>query len=125
MAGAERCIAVVDDEPGMRETLADVFAANGFDVHTAASGEAGIAVVDQVSGRDVVLMDVRMPPGLNCVETMHRMHALAPGLPVVLMTAYASEAVALAAERGAVAVLQKPPDPEMVLQLLRAIVDGR
>jgi CheY-like chemotaxis protein len=38
------CILVVDDEPGMRETLADVLEASGYDVHTAESGEAGIIV---------------------------------------------------------------------------------
>jgi DNA-binding NtrC family response regulator len=117
-----RCVLVVDDELGMRETLTDVLTASGFDVHTAASGEAAIAALDEAPCRDVVLMDIRMAPGLDGVAAMRQMHALAPELPVVLMTAYTNEALAMEAERGAIAVLQKPLDFTLVLPLLQAIV---
>ena len=120
-----RCVLVVDDELGMRETLTDVLTASGYDVHTAASGEAGIAALDEVPCRDVVLMDIRMAPGLNGVEAMRHMHALVPELPIVLMTAYTNETLAMEAERGAVAVLQKPLDFALVLPLLQAIVGGQ
>jgi CheY-like chemotaxis protein len=120
-----RCILIVDDEPGMRESLADVFEANGYHVHTAASGEAGVEVIARDACRQVVLMDIRMPPGLNGVEAMRLMRALVPTLPVVLMTAYANEATASAAERDATAVLQKPLDLALTLPLLDSIIEGR
>ena len=124
-ASPVRCILVVDDEPGMRESLADVFEANGYHVHTAASGEAGVEVIAEGACRQVVLMDIRMPPGLNGIEAMRLMRALVPTLPVVLMTAYANEAMACAAERDATAVLQKPLDLALTLPLLDSIVEGR
>ena len=120
-----RCILIVDDEPGMRESLADVFEAHGYHVHTAASGEAAVEVVARDACRQLVLMDIRMSPGLNGVEAMRRMRTLVPTLPVVLMTAYTSEAMAFAAERDATAVLEKPLDLELTLPLLDAIIDGR
>ena len=41
---------------------------------------------------DCVLTDVRMP-GMDGVELHRQLHQVQPGLPVVLMTAYASDEI--------------------------------
>ena len=118
------CVLIVDDEPGMLDTLNDVLQAQGYDVHTANSGEAAILVIAAAICRSVVLMDIKMP-GVNGVEAMLRIRALAPDVPIVLMTAHMSDALALEATRHATAIVQKPLDLETVLPMLRAIVNTR
>jgi CheY-like chemotaxis protein len=83
-------VLVVDDEPGMLATLADVLELGGYDVRTASSGEAAVAIAAVERGANVVLMDIRMPPGIDGVEAMRHIRALVPELPIVLMTAFAS-----------------------------------
>jgi len=53
-------ILIVDDDPGMGETLTDILEDCGYDVAVANSGERA---VDMMSGCifDVALMDIRMP----------------------------------------------------------------
>ena len=120
-AQALPCVLVVDDEPGMLETLNDVLQAQGYEVYTANSGAAAILVIAAATCLSVVLMDIKMP-GVNGVEAMQRMRALAPDVPVVLMTANMSDALAVTAKRNATAVVQKPLDLDRVLPMLRAIV---
>ena len=107
-------VLVVDDDPGMTETLADIFAMKGFDVRTAASGEDAIALAGE---RKIhfVLMDIKMP-GMNGVQTMHALKKIQPQATVILMTGYAMDD--LIDERlrtGACCVHRKPLDLDALL----------
>ena len=63
-------------------------------------------------------MDIKMP-GINGVEALRMIKGISPDLPVVLISAYATEEVeAEAKEQGAYAVLTKPIDVQMVLSFL-------
>jgi CheY-like chemotaxis protein len=62
-------------------------------------------------------MDIRMP-GVNGLEAMRVIHAVLPTLPIVLMTAYAGDLVTREAEREAAAVLVKPFDLPLMLELV-------
>jgi DNA-binding NarL/FixJ family response regulator len=79
-------VVVVDDHPLYREGVADALGdADDIDVvGTAADGEAGVAVVDEVRP-DVVLMDLRMPGGggLSATTAIAARH---PGTAVVVLT---------------------------------------
>jgi CheY-like chemotaxis protein len=98
-------VLVVDDEPGMLETLTDILSAAGYEVTSANDGDAALALI--VGGNyDVVVMDVRMP-GRDGVSVF--MEAGAPPPPVILMTAYAvEERLRLARAEGVHAIVQKP-----------------
>ncbi|MBI5445010.1 MAG: response regulator [Deltaproteobacteria bacterium] len=110
-------VLVVDDDRRIVRTTCDILRIKGHEAIAAYSGEEGLKVV-QTAPPDCVMMDIRMP-GIGGVEAMKRMNALAPSLPVVLVSAYATEEVTEDAKKsGAYAVLAKPINFQMVLTFL-------
>jgi two-component system response regulator HydG len=98
-------VLVVDDEPGMRETLVDILEAVGYDVRAAIDGEAALDVV-RAHGVDIVVMDVQMPKrdGVSVLEQLRP-----PPPTVIMMTAYAlEERLRAAVDANAFAILHKP-----------------
>jgi len=79
-------VLVVDDDSGIRDSLAACLEAEGFRVATAANGAIGLEEV-QVARPDVVIVDLIMPVmnGQQFVARLREDPATA-GLPVVLMT---------------------------------------
>jgi CheY-like chemotaxis protein len=119
---------IVDDDPLMVKTLADILTIKGYQVETAHSALLALeALGNEASGEnehrqcalDCVISDVKMP-GMNGVELFRRIHARFPELPVILMTAYAEEDLLQHARQdGVVAVLPKPLKIPRLLGLLR------
>jgi DNA-binding NtrC family response regulator len=98
---------LVDDEPGLRATLAANLELEGFEVSEAASGEEALRILE-AHEFDVVLTDIRMP-GMNGVELFQRIKRKNVQTPVVLTTAFSvQELVSGALRAGAFAVLPKP-----------------
>ncbi|WP_224249245.1 response regulator [Hyalangium gracile] len=111
-------ILVVDDEESMRITLAANLELEGFEVLEASTGEEALSVARE-RPVDVVLADIRMP-GLHGVELHRHLRRERPGLPVVLMTAFAQESlVEDALAEGVFTVLHKPFDVEHLLRTLQ------
>jgi DNA-binding NtrC family response regulator len=110
-------VLVVDDDRRMVKTVSDILTVKGHEALQAYTGGEAIAIVR--SGRlDCVLMDIRMP-GMDGIEALKTIKTISPGLPVVLMSAYATEAQAEEARQsGAYAVLNKPLDVQAVLSFL-------
>jgi CheY-like chemotaxis protein len=110
-------VLVVDDEPGMRETLVEVFEQSGFEAEAVGDGDQALLRLAE-GGYDVVVMDVRMP-GRDGVEVLSIIGSPPP--PVILMTAYAADERLKEAEKLAFAVLHKPFSvPHMVDLVIRA-----
>lgn len=108
-------VLVVDDEPGMRETLVDILEGAGYAVQEAADGDSALALIRR-GGYDVVVMDVRMP-GRDGVSVL--VDSGAPPPPVILMTAYAvEERLQEARAARAFAVLHKPFAAPRLLHLV-------
>ncbi len=80
-------VLVVDDEPEVRLVLSEFLESRGFEVTAAASGAQALAMVDEVKPH-VVLLDVTMPQ-MDGIETLKRLAALKPGLPIIMVTANA------------------------------------
>src|SRR6266568_4286318 len=77
-------ILIVDDEPGIRESLSGVLEDENFQTEVAASGEECLELLDR-EGFDVALIDVWMP-GIDGLEVLHRIEVRAdPERPVVIM----------------------------------------
>lgn len=86
-------VLVVDDHAGFRRALvATLRLVNGLEVVGEASeGESG-ADLALTAGPDVVLMDLSMP-GISGVDAMRRIHRKEPGIPVIILTAHADQAL--------------------------------
>ena len=113
-------VLIVDDDKGMVTTLKDILGACGYQALHAESGHEAIEHA-RTGTPHAVLMDIRMP-GLNGVDTFRELKRLAPDAYVIFMTAYAtSELVEEARREGAIEVLPKPIDMELLLDLLSDI----
>jgi two-component system OmpR family response regulator len=84
-AAPVRRVLVVDDEPAIRELLAMVCAYEGWDVRTAATGEAALGAV-RADPPDVVLLD-RMLPDLDGLTVLRGIRDSSPAVPVIMVTA--------------------------------------
>lgn len=119
-------ILVVDDDPSVR-TLLEV--ALGFDheVLLATNGREGLEVLREADHVDAVLMD-RMMPELDGVAALRQIREdeTLRGLPVVLLTAKATDAdVEAGLAAGADAYVTKPFDPNDLEDLLVELVSSR
>ena len=102
-------ILIVDDEERMVGVVAAALARAGYECEGCASGEAALAALE-TRGADAVVTDWKMPQ-MDGIELLRRLHARQPGLPVILLTAYASVSSAVAAMReGAFDYITKPFD---------------
>lgn len=101
-------ILVVDDEATIRYSVSKTLQRVGYSVREAAGGEEALDVV-RSHHFDVVLTDIRMPPGLDGVELVRILKEIDPDMVVILMTAYPSLNTAVEALRlGAHDYLIKP-----------------
>ena len=108
-------VLVVDDEPGMRDTLMAILELEGYRVSSASDGETAVTTVRKGTF-DVVVMDVRLPgrEGVSALQEMGK-----PPPQVILMTAYAEEdRLRAAVEAHAFAIVDKPFDTRRMLSLV-------
>jgi DNA-binding NtrC family response regulator len=100
-------ILVADDEPGIRESLAEVLRDAGHDVQTAADGETALKAIEEREFA-IVVTDIRMP-GADGLTVLRRARELSPQTIVLVMTAHGSVESAVEALRaGAADYVLKP-----------------
>ncbi|MGH8991358.1 MAG: response regulator [Acidimicrobiia bacterium] len=108
-------VLVVDDEQGMRDTVAEILESVGYEVTTAATGDDALIRLRQ-QDFDVVVMDIRMP-GRDGISVLREIGGPPP--PVVMMTAYAvEEQLRAAVDAQSFAVVHKPVPPAYLLDLV-------
>jgi CheY-like chemotaxis protein len=98
-------VLVVDDDPGVRETIGTFLRVEGYAVETAADGAEALEHI----GREhpaVVLLDMRMPV-MDGWDFVRELRAREIDLPIIVMTA-AQDARRSAEEIGAPAYVAKP-----------------
>ena len=112
-------IAVVDDDPDVREFVVDCLSSHGASCD---AFEDGAAFLAQFPGGsvDLVLLDYAMP-GLSGAQVARRAKEIDPHVPVVIMTGYA-DSDALDDILGDVDVMRKPFSAEALLEAARARV---
>ncbi len=102
-------ILVVDDEPSQRKMLQANLSLDGYDVYEADDGKTAISRVSD-EFFDLILMDNRMSQ-LDGIEALKQIKKISPGIPVIIITAYASVETAIEAlQSGAHDYLTKPLD---------------
>lgn len=114
-------ILIIDDEAGLRQTLARILQRADFEVTTVASGKEALAIVQQ-HRFDLVYLDIRMPD-MNGLDVLKSVHEQFPELPVILFTAQPDLHSAVEAlRRGAIDYLMKPLKPEMFIERTRTVL---
>jgi DNA-binding NtrC family response regulator len=112
-------VLVVEDRPSVLKLLTTILSST-YEVTTASTGSGALALLDTAIF-DVVLTDVRMP-GASGFDVLRALRDRSPTTRVVMLTAYANVADAVAAIRlGAYDYVAKPLDPsEISLVVARA-----
>jgi two-component system nitrogen regulation response regulator NtrX len=111
-------ILVVDDEAGVRASLAGILADEGYLVDAVESGEACLAALEG-KRYDLLLLDVWLPR-MDGLETLSRVRILDPDVPVVVISGHGSIETAVRAVRmGAQDFVEKPLSLEKTLLVVR------
>jgi len=115
-------VVLVDDEPSIRETVSFILEMEGFEVASAADGEAGLDLVRRLRPA-VVLLDGMMPrrDGFDVCRHIRSDPALA-GVTVIMLTALGQQTDRERARAaGAHHFFTKPFDEEELITLLRRL----
>jgi DNA-binding NtrC family response regulator len=117
-------ILIVDDEPIIRDSLAEFLTQEKFGVQVCGSAEAAL-VQAQKQRFDIALCDVQLP-GMDGLELLDRLLRISPETLVILITAYGTVETAVAAfQRGAHDYLMKPILLDEVLLKVRRLLENR
>jgi two-component system nitrogen regulation response regulator NtrX len=113
-------ILIIDDESNIRRMVGALLKAEGFEVHEAANGNAGLLALPDVRP-DLILLDLMMPPGPDGLATLEQIRTRDTDIPVIMMSGKAqlSDAVR-AVKMGAFQFLEKPLAPESLLVAVRS-----
>jgi len=115
-------ILVVDDEKSQREILEMILSGEGYDVTTAASGEAALKFAKD-RRFDLALTDLKMT-GMDGIELLQHLLAYDSSIIVILLTAHGSiESAKEALRRGAFDYLEKPYDKAALLETINRALD--
>ena len=113
-------ILIIDDEAGIRDTLAMIFEYEQHKVTTAESGIEGLKIAQEPDTViDCILLDVKMPV-MDGLETLEKLKEVRPEVPVIMISGHGNiETAVEATKRGAFDFLEKPPDRQRLLLLVR------
>ena len=113
-------ILLIDDNPGMLETLSDILTSCGFEVDTALDGSQALQKFEAQS-YSVAVVDIILP-GMNGVELIRKLKPEHPDTSFIVITAYTdSELTRQAREEQATAILYKPVDPHQLVTLVKKL----
>jgi DNA-binding NtrC family response regulator len=108
-------ILVVDDETDFLETIVNRLNKRKLDAKGVTSGEAALDVLKEAL-YDVVLLDIKMPGGMDGIETLREIKRLQPLVEVLLLTGHASVETSIEGmKQGAFDYLLKPMKFEELL----------
>jgi two-component system, NtrC family, nitrogen regulation response regulator NtrX len=115
-------ILVVDDEAGIRRSLADVLDDEGYEVSAAESGEACLDFLSKKSC-DIILLDVWLP-GMDGLQTLEKVRAIANAPLVIMISGHGTiETAVRATKNGAFDFIEKPLSVEKTLLTLKHAAD--
>ena len=117
-------ILIVEDDQTTRESLAKALIHEGYEALPAASATQALHLLEREEA-DLVLSDIRMP-GMDGLELLQRIGTIRPGLPFILLTAYASvDSAVEAMKRGAYDYLTKPINLDKLILLIEKALEAR
>ncbi len=84
---------LVDDEPQVRDALAEALGDLGWHVQQAATGAEALEKLRAGPAPDILVADIGLPGGMNGRQLAEAARALYPALPILLITGYAGTAL--------------------------------
>jgi two-component system response regulator HydG len=117
-------ILVIDDDPGVRESMTRMLHSAGYTVQTAASGEEGLDLA-RGNAYDVILSDMRMS-GISGLDVLRKLRDNRIDSAFIVMTGFGTvESAVEAMKLGAVDFVQKPFFRDELLMRVRSAADRR
>ena len=98
-----------------------------FTFDHAFQGEEALQFIDRANGSpyDVVFMDVRMPPGIDGIQTIKEVRKIKPEYPFIICTAYMDytweEVVKILGSESNIALMKKPFTKQKILENLKTL----
>jgi len=107
-------ILVVDDQPGIRLLLTEVFAQNGYDVHTAETGTEALELLKRLS-IDLAIIDYQLPD-VDALSIVKKLKGKSCQVPLILMSGLVEELMKEhISYKNIVKIIGKPFDVEDLL----------
>ena len=117
-------IGIVDDDESVRDSISSLLRSAGYKTESFESAEAYLNS-DRASEPNCLLLDVRMP-GLSGLQLQSELNQQKVSIPVIFITAHPDEQVReRALSEGAVAVLGKPFNDEVLLGAIDSAVGSK
>src|SRR5215203_7498522 len=118
-------ILIVDDEPGIRDTLRGVLEDEGFTVDTVASGETCLSAV-QKKIFACILLDIWLGKGIDGLETLRRLREDGNDSAVVMISGHGNiETAVKSTKLGAFDFIEKPLSLEKTIVTVKNAIHGR
>jgi len=115
-------ILVVDDEDVMCESMAAWLREDGYRVDTAPNGQRALELA-RATDYAICFVDLKMPGGMDGIETMMEVRRIRPEASVIIITAYATVDTAIQAmKEGAQEYIVKPCNPQEISMLVARIL---
>lgn len=117
-------ILVIDDEPDLRDDIADALRCGGHRTLEAANGRQGLELILRESP-DLVISDINMPvmDGRELLEILNAHHPECRTIPFLFLSAFGDREHVIAGKRlGADDYLTKPVDHELMVETVNARV---
>ena len=117
-------ILVVDDDRVFRLSTAALLEADGYGVHTAASGQEAVEAL-RASRFDAMLLDVKMP-GADGIAVVEALRLWGDGIPVLMISGFGTVSDAVRAlQVGADDFLTKPVEPDLLSARIGELLERR
>ena len=101
-------VLIVDDEPGIRETLRGVLEDEGFAVEAVATGEACLEI-NKFQHFACILLDIWLGKGIDGLETLRRLREEGNDAAVVMISGHGNiETAVKSTKLGAFDFIEKP-----------------
>ena len=123
-AVAQPVVHIIDDDEGLRESLAFLLRSAAFEVKSFESAKAFLDVLPHAAP-GCIITDVRMPD-ISGIELLRRLKELKIGVPVIVITGHGDIALAVEAMKiGAADFFEKPFDDDLLVASVRAALRQR
>lgn len=118
-------ILIIDDDEGVRDTLAENLEVSGYEVIQAIDGAQGLLMIDPEDLPQIVITDIIMPRQEG-LETIIAIRKLYPSIKIIAMSgggrAKAMDFLGLAQRLGAEIIMAKPVDIDGLERVIKSLI---